>query len=573
MAEVPAGTSPLLGLSEIYVPDRTFDIDAPGPIQFKDIPSASLGGAFVQEGESFEPSVCYAAEDDFDSMGDTWFEIIHVFPYRFDFGNILTTVTDEIQIYNADRFSSHTLEDFINNAGDGVSITDLPTLPYVIDSQTGLTLTLEVTTDGPPDINDTLDFDFDLYTTMIPITGSRIVMFPFRPESPIREQLEWSTDILTKKKGAEQRISVREYPRQFFNLSFVRSEGEELSRLDFMVYDWQARIFGIPLWHEAILLTADATGGDTTITVGNTSTADFRVGGIAIVIVDETTFDALEIESVSTNSITFASPLANSYSAGAEVIPIRTAYGSPTMIGRRYPVNLAEREFTFQVEDNNVGSSFADATPYFASGTGLIDGEVLLDDPNWIATGRTMNESMDREFIDVDGGTGKLFRDSAWETGKRIHSKGFVTSTRSGLWAIRRLLHYLRGQQVAFWLPSFFKDLTPVATLTIGSTSLTITNVGYARFVRQRANRDLIRITATDGTVIWRRITASAELSATQEQLTVSSGWDATRTIDQIQRIDIVSNVRIDSDRVELLHFDSAGESRITFPVREVFDE
>lgn len=508
------------------------------------------------------------------SMGDTWYEIVHVFPFRFDFGNILTTIVDTIEVYNAYRDEARSLDTFTNNAGAGISITDLPGLPETILAQEGFTLTLQVTTDGPPQINGTIDFGFDVYTISIPITGSRIIMFPFRPEAPVAERLEFLTDIMEKGLGGEQRMALRTYPRQKFDLEFRRSEGTELSRLDFLLFDWQARVFGLPIWHEATVTTAALTSGSTVIPVRSTANADYRAGGLAIIYQDEVVFDALEIASFDGTLITFASPIANDYPSGVEVMPIRTAYANENIRGRRFPKGIGDRSITFDVIDNDVGSSFADATPFIAAGTGIaaIDGRVLLDDPNAL-DGRTLSEGMTRRILEIDGGTGSRVRVSPWDRSKRSHSKGFVSTTRARIWEIRRLLHFLKGRQKSFWIPTFYEDLIPAQTLVQGSTAFVIENVGYSRFVLQCQSRNFIRVQrAVDGEFRYHEITGSAGLDAQTEQLTISPGWDEDYEPEEIARVDMFTLVRTDTDTIEVLHADPNGSSLVSFPVIEVFE-
>lgn len=95
------------------------------------------------------------------SLGLNWFDMLHILPRRIDAGNILTTQVRTLDIYNAFLYEEHDLEAFINNAGAGTNITDLPSLPYSIPPLKSLLMTLEITPDGAPTINTTLDFDTD----------------------------------------------------------------------------------------------------------------------------------------------------------------------------------------------------------------------------------------------------------------------------------------------------------------------------------------------------------------------------------------------------------------------------
>jgi hypothetical protein len=433
------------------------------------------------------------------SSGDTWYEIIHVFPSLIEFGNILTTVTQTLTIYNADRFSSHSLDSFVNNVGNGTSITDLPSLPLTIEIQSGFELTLEVTPDGPPTIDGTIDFVFDLYTVEVTLTGNRIVVYPFEPESPIGETLEDNTDVLTKKDGTEQRIALRKNPRQSLSMTVFREEGPELSRHDILMFEWQSRVFGVPLWVEQTFLTAAAEAGDTVLQVSDTAFADYRVGSLAIVRSSEISFEALTVASFDATTVTLASPLLGDYAAGSLVMPTRTAIVRSPIGGTRYAVNAAERTVEFSVLDNDVGSSFASAADFTLNDpSSPLDGQIVLSGPNIIPQS-TLSESFNKATVFFDNGTGKFSQSSTVEYNSRSYPYTFLTRNRQTLYAVRRLLHALRGRQKIFYVPTAFRDLRIAQPVTSGSSGIVIENIGYNRFAQQRGRYIYGRILLTDG--------------------------------------------------------------------------
>lgn len=508
----------------------------------------------------FEMHQSHVPED----IGDVWFNIIHVLPRSITLGNILTTITRQLDIYNAYLYEPHDLEAFINNAGAGTSITDLPALPYTIPPQESLLLTLEVTPDGAPTINTTLDFDTDEpYLLQIPIQGTRIVMFPFEPEAPLTERLLFLTDVLEATDGTEQRISLRKAPRQEFVMKLLREDGPERQKIDFLMFDWQSRVFGLPIWTEPSFLTAAVLAGVTTVNVDDTTLADFRVGGLAIVYESEDKFDALEVVSVGPTSIGFNTPLLNDYGAGTRVMPLRTCMTSTPAREKKYAVNLAEFEITMRVLDNDVDLSSTSGWPTYNS-------KVLLSDPNAIE--QTLDGSIQRQITVFDGATGKLSQSSTWNRARHGSAKTFITRTRAGLWSVRRLLHALRGRQVSFYLPTFTKDISLKTLYLSGGSALTIFNVGYTRYAKQRTPKLDIRIILKNGTTFTRTITNSAEVDPTTEQLTISSSIAQNIDPNDVLRIEFFEKVRIDNEEITILHQDANGTAKIGFPVKVVLE-
>lgn len=525
--------------------------------------SASLFDGSPTPGPPVDTHACRVPED----IGDVWFDIIHILPRSIILGNILTTITRQIDIYNAFLYEPHDLQAFINNAGVGTTITDLPTLPFTIPPQESLLLTLQVTPDGAPTINTTLDFDTDEpYLLQIPIQGTRIVMFPFEPETPLIERLQFLTDVFIHKDGTEQRVSLRKAPRQVFDMKLRREDGVERQRVDFLLFDWQSRVFGLPMWHEPTPLTGDVTAGATSINVQDTTLSDFRVGGLAIIYESETKFDALEVTAVGPTSISFNTPVTQDYSAtaGIRVMPLRTAITSQPAKESKYAVNLCDFDLTMRVLDNDVDLSDLTGWPTYNS-------KILLSDPNAISG--TLDGLIERELTVFDGsGGGKFSQVSTWNRARHSSAKTFVSTTRSRLWAIRKLLHALRGRQVSFYLPTFTKDVTLASLYLSGSSALTIANVGYTRYAKQRTPKLDLRIILNDGTTFTRTVTASSEVDANTEQLTLSSVIAQSIAPEDVARIEFLEKVRIDSDEIVIEHRSANGEANIGFPVRVVLE-
>lgn len=565
--ETRFGGSTLLGSGRFspgtYYARRSATGVVPSLVDLLDIPATEQTGDY----QNVRPTpVCYqGVRDDRWNLGDVWFDLILVRPLAFAFGNILSTQTDTITVYSSFRNADVTLTAVNNNLGVGVNLIGLPSLPNVIQPQSGFSLTLEVTTDGSPTLNDTIDFVFNVSTQSVTVTGQRIVMFPLRPQAPLLERLNFVTDVLENIDGSEQRIKAAQYPRQEF-LFNMALEDEERQFVENLLYDWQPRVFGVPVWSEPSFLTAAATATQTVVNVDDTSLGDFRVGGLAIVLTDRFTFDALEVQAVGPTSVTFTSPLNNSYPAGTQLLPLRPCHAVPTIRARRALNNSEDFSINFRVIDNTVGTAFADASAF-----NTFNSVILLDDPN--ASDGPMNVTMQRRFVNFDNNIGQISAISPWTRQRKGSRKGFVAHSRQEAWDVRKLLHSLGGRQTSFYLPTFQNELTPTLAPQESQNTLTIVNVGFARHAKQQTpSRSIIRLTQTDGTEVIRTITSSGEVDAQTETITVDSGWPATIPLEDIVRIQYFERVRADTDRFELTHFNALGDMAVSIPVKTVFE-
>lgn len=541
------------------------EVDAPSVLD----PAAYLLGTwtFVDAKSDKVTEADHAGHLGYEAVGTfDWFESFHVIPRRFDFGNLLTTQQESIEVYSAFRDDEHTWTSFVNNAGAGVTLLGQPSLPAVFGPQTGVQMTLEVDTTGEANVDSTLDFVFDTGTTVVPITLQRVVLFPLRPESGYLELLEFLTEIIEHDDGSEQRIAWRKNPRQLFDWSIIVEDGASRSRIENILYEWQRRVFGIPVWHEQTKLTASATAGSTVINVESTANRDFREGGLVLIYQSDTVNDVGTIAAggIASGSITLETGVISSYAAGTLLIPLRTGSIRGVVQGSRYPSGAQEMTIKFRVDDND--ANLADTSSWT-----MLNSKVLLDDNNAIAG--TLSETFDQQVTIIDNQTGKVYQSSGWAYHSRISAKTFWTNSLAGLWKVRQLLHALRGRQVSFYLPTFASDLQPVADLVSGSQTMTITNVGYNQFVRQRQNKNIIRITFKDGsTPLIRTITNSTLIDANTESITVNSAWGANITLAEIDKVMFVEEVRFSSDTIRIQHTPGQRTVRIGATVKTVFE-
>lgn len=499
-----------------------------------------------------------------DRISSFWFDLIHVFPRRIDLGNVLNTVEVESFVYNAFR-TAKTWQDFINNVGAGLTVPDLPTLPASLDAQSGVAVTITVSVNGPPSIDETLDYEFlGLYTVSQPITGTRIVLLPFRPQRPIREYMVFFTNVYESVSGDEQRSSQRPTPGQEFVLDFLFEESRSRRRFDSLLFDWQARVFGVPVWYEPSILSSAASVNDLTINVDTTAYGDFRVGGLAIVWESSLKFDALQIESFTSTTITFTSGLTFAYSQGVEVFPVRTAIMDQTVQAPRTQKNSQRFTSTFTVTE---------PTPDLAdiSAWNTLEGLVYLDDPNVID--RVVSDQFTRRVYVVDHKLGAIEQYTPWTHNKRVSAKGFSTNSRQELYELRGLLHYLKGKRVPFFLPTFYEEVVVVEDLQNGTAVMVIENIGFSTYVGStvRSPRDKLRLLLANGTILHRTVSAASAIDDDTEQITFTTNWTSDISASDIVRVDYVERSRFDEDRIEIVHANSIGEAEVRIPTRSLF--
>ena len=520
-----------------------------------------VAGVFTDVPRSSQPTTDFSTDDiDAGSPGQFWFELIHYTPEEIALGNILTTVTQEVEVYNSYRGVSQTLTSVTNNAGGGITFDGLPSLPTELGGQSGVVFDVVISVDGPPTILGNINFVTDPASFSIPISGSRVVMFAWEPEVGIVETLEWKTDILIATDGTEQRIAWRKNPRQRIQMTVRIPDGDEQRLMATLLKGWHQRVYGVPIWWEAQTLQADAASGATTVSI-DTSYADYRADGLMIIWKDPMTFDAVEIDTVNPTSLELTSPLANSYTAGETlVMPLRVAQLGSDIPMQRFLNALRDVRLDWRVRDNDVGDSFGSTTPFSTHNS-----KVLLDGYN--VTDGILPDGLFRKIYTHDSEIGTFSQFSDWNSSVPVTAKGFYGGSRQAIWEVRQLVHALRGSQVSFYLPTFGFDLVPTEGLATSSTDLRIENIGYADYINGVEPFKSIWIELVDGTILTREIVDASVVDSQVELLTVDAQWNSDVALADIARISLLQLVRIADDTVEIVHR-YPGDARITMNVR-----
>ena len=476
--------------------------------------------------------------------GFDFFEDFHVVPRKFEFGNVLSSQSEPFAVFHASRRLTREWTSFINNAGAGVSISGLPSLPDDMLPFENHALTLEISTIGDPFVDTTLDFVFETGTAQVPITLERVILWWLRPEQEYIELLGFLTDIVQAKSGKEKRASLRKNPRQVLQHHYLIDSAER-PVWENKLFDYQARQLGLPVWFDNSALTSAAAVSDLVIAVDDTANRDYRVGGNAVILTDDGTFDVLVIDSFTATTITSTAPLLNGYPAGTEVFPMLTCYVQEKVAGQRWAKNLSRIDLALRPSDND--NELGDLT-----GWTQYNGKPVVDS-GMVMRSNAVREQFETKHVTVDSVVGILEQTTPWDGQRRRQPLILRAAGRAAVWQLRQLAHGLRGRQVTFWLPRDSADMVVNSQLLNLGSAMTIDTIGYAQFLRERQPKKFIRLTKTDGTEKFREITNSVLAGdGLTETLTVTPVWDETIDVVDIAQVTFIEQVRLDTDRVRL---------------------
>lgn len=512
------------------------------------------------------------------SSGLDWFDRIHLLKRGvYNFGLILSQKTDTYEVFNAWR-QDVSLLSVTNNVGPSVTLPSGPTPVAVMPAFTSfldtaasshalganknkVPLNIVVAKDGPPSFSSTIEWAFSTGSVAtLRLTGVRVSLIPAIYESDFDEEWQFPTDTIVTDNGTEQVISLTGYPVQSFRVNFLL-DADDRQRMQALLMGAQSQLLAFPVWHEDVGTTAGISAGATSVAVTSTADTDYRVGGYAVIWTSATSYDVVQLSSVSTNSLGFTTtPTTNGHLAGARVAPVRLGYIESEVPNQRYYVSLDSYTMQFRVTDNETGM-FAGST----TGWNTYSSKVLLDDPN-LMDGTTEITSTTRVQV-IDNEAGVVEYIGIWPKSRRGSQKGFSIKSRSEFMSVKKLLLALRGPQVSFRLPTFAEDMTVVATLTSGTSTMDIRHIGYTKYVQSREPKKVFRVTFTDGTSVVREAVSSVEVSNTVERVTINTGWATTKLASEVQRVEFLEPVRFDTTSFTF-RFQRTGLARLSVPVK-----
>ena len=482
------------------------------------------------------------------SFLDDYYNRVHILPGVLSLGNLLSSQSREVEVWSA-YFEPQLLSDIEAVGDDGITLQgpeDPPTSFAELESRL---YSLSISTNGSPVIDAHYTFNFELDTPELVITGRRVVVWPFIPQTKHKEMLEWKTDILPSF-NSEQRLALRAAPRQSFSYQFY-FDPKQFSKAKAIATQWAHRVYGIPVWSEATRLGSLSQG--ITEILMDTSFADYRANDIILIWSSDTDYLAAENLSVLADRITLKLPLERSFT-NAYVMPMRFSRTLQGIDFKRGPNELIVANGTFQVSANaDLGSAVG--YPQHRGKDVLTDHTIIVGD---------LSERISRSITAFDNGSGPISVDvnSNWITSSK--SLSFDTLTRQARWAARRWIHSRRGRQRGFWLPSWNQDLRILEDVGSSASALTVEPISYPLYYGVTD----IMIQLKNGNRIFARVLSGAKNLDGNEVLTLDSQVGTSFAVADIDLACFMSHVRFNTDRVEINH-DVAGRFATMIPAME----
>lgn len=479
------------------------------------------------------------------SYFDDFYNRIHVIPSLLELGNIVSTQTSAVKVWNAFLTPQTLLS--IAGIDDGIELSGQDEPPVSFTPLEEREWSVAITTDGPFVLDAQLTWLFASGSSaVLTVTGNRITAFPFLIDwtDGVRERLAWATDILQSETGAEQCRALRIAPRRTLGVDLFIDKRER-QHFDVVLFGWSTRVWAIPVWFDVQLLNAPVAIGAFTIAC-NTVGRDFRAGGLAMLL-GETAFqyETVEILSLTATQLTLKRATLQNWPVSTRLYPVRTAQfdGAPKLT--RLHDQLQKTSIDFAVVEPCDWTAIAPAVTY--------RGYPVYDTPPDESDDLTSEYQQLLLTLDSGMGAAALITDTA-DLSRPVNLHRWKLFGRSEQTAFRSFIYYLNGRQKRVWVPTHADDLTLVAVAANTSTVIDVANIGYTRFARNKTGRCDIRIQLNNGSVFYRRITNSVEINSDVERLLIDSALGVQVNPADVMRISWLMLMRSDSDTVNIKH-------------------
>lgn len=364
------------------------------------------------------------------------------------------------------------------------------------------------------------------------------VLFDIVP-SAVDERLSFQTDVRSAP-GGERRDSFRDAMQSlvFRFASTPRTAFQIEARFRSNVLgEWY-----VPVYPEMSRLAAPLSIGATSITV---QPGDYRAGGKAVII-GAAASEILDVVSYAGTTLTVDATTA-AHSAGAIVAPLATCVTPEALsVSISYALEVIELGFLRTDNADLALNSYAE-----------IENLPVLTDPSVVVS--PLNGSVSRALELIDSAFGAVAITEREEYTRKRAAISFVDRDREVRWSRKRFMHYLRGRDHPFWLPSWRRDLVIAA-----STTPSTTEVQFEAFGLPADHAALVGayLEISEGANVARREILSKSEATGVVRYVLASAVGAAFTA--AARVSVLRKMRLDTDEIELINEYVGGTDYIT---------
>ena len=361
-------------------------------------------------------------------------------------------------------------------------------------------------------------------------------VWPWWPQS-IAETLEFQTDVRMARTG-EWRDSLKD-ATQFLTLGHLLQH----AKAEAMIAAVEENAIGewlVPEWPNATVSTSTLAVAATTIPVAVPEA--YTVGRFVFVGLDDSNWEIGEVDSIGATDITLVEGLVSAY-AGSVHRPVVIA---PLVLS----IAPGGVEFQTSFPLQGVSTRFMAVEPLDLAANSysmhsnrpiVIDGRVAFS-----PLAGAMNQASDL----FESGLGAYSLQAVENYTRRRGVVSWYDKGPENRWARRKFLHFLRGRDGEFWLPTGQNDMPLMAAVTSGAVSILV------KPCASNANMVGKRILLREGTnAVIREVMGAGSVGDNQSLSIIATGVAFTTAA----VVSLVPKSRLDTDQVEIAYQFAGG--------------
>lgn len=369
------------------------------------------------------------------------------------------------------------------------------------------------------------------------------------PESPIKEEWRWLTDVIVSQDGSEDLIPLNRYPKRSFSGTYIF---ESIADVRYHMAAMFARFgttFRVGLFQYQVKLKAPVAAFENTLFV-NTARSDFRVGGL-VLLIEGSKHELLLIDTIFADSLIFSTALVNSYTERALICPVTEVYspnGSSFTRGNKdgtanasFTYNEVEAIGPFVAPENEQTLTTFDSLPVLDIRAVGNQFDMSLD------TGISINQYIGRPDIFTPWSQSQWAFPLRWQCNRVFDNDSWLR------WMV--FLDYVQGSSQVFLLPTFRSDMTNI--MPVGTDNNNQILVEGTEYFDHYWPYDTFKriVIDSEGGRHYAKVTVAEVLENNTTRLTFTPAHPDSAPYYQIKEVGMLMKVRIADDKATCDHY------------------